>query len=196
MEPRGFPAFGTVSIHPRQYERFKSGELWKSWRAQHRDLFDEHDEQEVRSQAHLGRHFFEWMAAVLIFNATGSRSLQSKYDLGAAGARIRKRPTFERLAGPEVIEKFEAARRAQRERGDRRPGCPDLLVYDDDGQWFFVEVKGPDDDWQPDQAEWFEEIAGIFERPVYLLQFRWSESRKEWAKRINGNATETRRTDQ
>jgi hypothetical protein len=117
------------------------------WREQYPDLFDEDDLALLVNQARRGYHFYEWYAAIHLFQRDGSRSLVEKYDTyenhrlnhRRQGHR-RKVAEYERVV-PEsqrqVLHEICSLCRAQ---------LPDLLVMPADGTSFaFAEVKGATD---------------------------------------------------
>jgi hypothetical protein len=67
--------FGDFEVNPKQRERFKSGELWQRWSEKYPYLFDADDVRIACTQAHLGYHFYEWLAAILVYHTTGYLSL-------------------------------------------------------------------------------------------------------------------------
>ena len=75
-----FVDIGTFAFSRAQQARFKSGELWNEWVCQYPNIFDDRDIDLVRTQGSSGVHFYEWLAAVLIFNTTGYLSLVEKYE--------------------------------------------------------------------------------------------------------------------
>ena len=54
-------------FHASQRERFQTGALVAEWAERYQSLFDFEDVQLARQQPN--RHFFEWLAAVLLFES-------------------------------------------------------------------------------------------------------------------------------
>lgn len=170
-----FPTFGTIRVREELRTAFRAG-LWDAWWTHFGDrLFDPKDLALARSQAAprpkgCGAFFFEWLSAILVFHLTGYHSLQSKYDRTSDGQLVRKRPTFERLAGRTVFDFIDAARA----RGCVA-GCPDLVAFKPDySDWFFIDAKGPDDSLRGPQTAWWRDLSAFTKKPVYLMPFGWA----------------------
>src|SRR6266704_2006131 len=54
--------------------------LWRDWARQYPKLFDKSDVDRAGTQAPLGRHYFEWLAAVRLHELTGYYCLLAKYQ--------------------------------------------------------------------------------------------------------------------
>jgi hypothetical protein len=96
--------------------------------------------------------------------ATGYDALVAHYQFRK---HARKWETAERLVGA-------SAWRSMLELGTtNRCQVPDLLMYaDNHSDWFFCEVKGPNDRLRPRQREFFDSIARITHKPIYVLTLR------------------------
>lgn len=129
-------------FHGAQRQRFRDGDLARDWHHRYPELFDEADERVLRTVHQRRYNFLEWLAAVLLFEATGYRSLVAKYT---AKSHPNKRLVLGRCLPPPLLEwvlRYE-------------PGQPDLFCYSHDfGSWFFCEVKGPGDRIRDNQREW------------------------------------------
>ena len=84
-----------------QRDKFRAGVLGEQWAKRYPEVFDEDDLRLYRNQCENGYHFFEWLAAIIIFESTGYLSLIEKY--GCAGHK-RKLPLWEKIA-PLSIQK-------------------------------------------------------------------------------------------
>jgi hypothetical protein len=140
-----------------QRERFFDGELGEHWKKKYRRLFDKHDERLRRSQGTKKKskncyHFYEWLSAILIFEATGYRSLM-KYD---CAKHKKKHKLFERIAPREVYEFLK----------QDSSGCPDLFCY---SPWHFCEVKGAGDKLSKKQLDRFSELHKLSGKQVCVL---------------------------
>jgi hypothetical protein len=141
-------------------ESFRQGTLAVAWAARYPHLFDDRDVNLVKNQPN--GHFYEWLAAILLFEATGYCSLVEKYD---SPSHIRKVAIFSRFVSSTV-------RTYVREEIDG--GAPDLFVYDPEGNdWFFCEVKGPSDRVRPSQTACWRRLSELTEREVRLLRFEY-----------------------
>jgi hypothetical protein len=159
-----FNDFGTFSFSKSQQDRFKGGELWQEWATRYPELFDEKDVDLAKSQGPRGYHFYEWLAAVIIFNSTGYLSLVEKYE---TPSHLRKFKIFSSMVGPDLLQlvlDYETFGGTQ---------CPDLFVYSPTGNdWFFCEVKGQGDRLRPIQKEYFTELSRISQRPINVVKLR------------------------
>ncbi len=66
-------------FHISQRARFRSGALAHEWWQRYPGLFDERDIEVLKTEHQRKYNFLEWLAAVLIFESTGLRSLVAKY---------------------------------------------------------------------------------------------------------------------
>ena len=162
-----FISIGPFEIQAEERERFISGSLWEGWIKKYPDIFDEDDHRLAQSQAHLGYHFYEWRAAVLIYQKMGYLSLVEKYQFKK---HKRKQDIFlQRVSSlPRLLDLI--ARRKEYGHGVQ---CPDLFVYKRNNltDWFFCEVKGPKDKIRDIQERYFYKIANASGNPVRLIQF-------------------------
>lgn len=141
-----------------QRDRFRLGTLLDEWAARYPNIFDERDVAIAKNQPPY--HFFEWLAAVLFYEAAGYLSLIEKYE---TALHDRKIEVFRKTVPPAVCDDVLA----------NRSGLPDLLVYAPNSEnWFFCEIKGANDRLKPHQIERFETLAALSRRPVRILRFR------------------------
>ena len=163
-----FRDLGTIPFHESQKRAYREGILWKEWADRYPELFDDLDLSQAKSQADLGYHFFEWLAAIVLYSTTGHLSLVAKYEFPK---HERKHEVFRSLVSDPV---YAAVRDRTRFGGVQ---CPDLFLFDQDRtDWFFCEVKGPGDRLRPTQREYFEHLAELSGRSVRVLRFREVES--------------------
>jgi hypothetical protein len=159
-----FELFASYFTHPGHHELFRSNELVTRWARTYPMLFDEDDLRIAQTQAEGGYHFYEWLAAVLIYHTHGLYSLVEQYQLGRHSSKQEK---LAKLTTAEVVEFI----RSHPEFG--KVQCPDLIVYQPDySDWFFCEVKGPTDRVRDVQVEFFRALSNLSGKPVRLLKFR------------------------
>jgi hypothetical protein len=135
--------------------RFKNGELWRYWAEKYKGvLFDKDDCRLCGKSGGAGRgyYFFEWLGAVLLYEATGYRSLVMKYG---CGNHSEKMPVYNKLM-PDSLPDVS--------------GYPDLFVYAPDlNDFYFCEVKGGKDKLRPHQVDLYKKIYKITGEPVRVL---------------------------
>lgn len=162
-----FFELGVFKFNKAQQDRFKSGTLWREWSRRYPDIFDDRDVDLARTQGPGGTHFYEWLAAITIFNTTGYLSLVEKYE---SRSHPRKFEIFCSCIDNELLElvlDYETFGGTQ---------CPDLFVYSRDKRdWFFCEVKGEGDRLSPTQRKYFEALAELSGKPIRTVQFRLSK---------------------
>ena len=158
---------GPFSRTQAERQRFCTGFLWREWAERYPQLFDADDCRIARTQAQHGLHFFEWLAAIRIYEATGYLSLIEKYEFKK---HSRKQRIVKSLL-PQSVLKVLSHRNRQ-----GRVQSPDLLVYTADlSDWYFCEVKGPSDLLRKKQLDFFEKLTTVSQKPVALLEFRKCE---------------------
>lgn len=152
---------------PELKEHFQSGAGMREWYARYGGvLFDEEDRRLAESQA--GHHFYEWLGAVVMHEATGYRCLLQKYQFAS---HPRKQEVLSRLIPPPLAAIFDG--QVERGEGGSRMQGPDLLMYDPcESDFFFCEVKGPRDDLRPKQVRFFQAVAEATGRRIEILRFR------------------------
>jgi hypothetical protein len=127
------------------------------------ELFDKQDLKNAQNQPRY--HFFEWLGAIVLYQATGYLSLIAKYQFEK---HRRKQEILKKLREAEVL----AVLVDRTEHGATQG--PDLLMYARDfSDWFFCEVKGPRDDLRPEQERKFEALAETSGKPVCRLNLKW-----------------------
>ena len=137
----------TFTYHAAQRERFRSGSLAEEWKSRYPMIFDQADLDLVRNQPLY--HFFEWLSAVLLYEATGWLSLVESYT---AGTHPGKRARLRAIVGEEILRELDL----------HQSGQPDLFVYrPGTDQWFFCEVKGGPDKERENQREWRERFRKL-----------------------------------
>jgi hypothetical protein len=155
--------YGEFYFTPDQRIKFRDGELWKTWAEQYPFLFDEQDCSYAKNQAPFGYFFIEWLGAILIYQATGHRSLQGSYGFPN---HIGKRKVVQKLLSKDACEIiFDQA------KYHSQP--PDLLVYAPNfSNYFFCELKGPGDRLRINQTSYYQEIEKVSGKRVYLLRLK------------------------
>ena len=132
----------TFTYHAAQRDRFRAGTLAEEWHEKYPELFDAEDLKLLTTPHQRMYHFFEWLSAIVLYEATGYRSLVEGYT---AKTHPGKRERLEWMVGPEMFRWLDA----------HQSGQPDLFVYRmETKSWFFCEVKGPGDRMRENQKEW------------------------------------------
>jgi hypothetical protein len=150
--------FATILFTEEQRKRFRSGELVKEWSRIYKEIFDEDDFRITLKQNSY--HFFEWLAAIVIYNTTGYLSLVEKYR---CKNHPRKQKILHKLFSDEIVAKIC--------RGGVQN--PDLLCYRPDFKdYFFCEVKGLRDQMRSIQEERFRELKRSIGKEIYLIEFK------------------------
>jgi hypothetical protein len=120
-------------------------------------LFDKDDRMICRSQHGGGYHFYEWLAAILLYESTGYLSLVEKYW---SNAHPRKLAIWDKLC-PEAVRNVP-----------HESGWPDSFFYAPDlPDWFFLETKGADKILDA-QHRCFADLYRVSRRTVRVLQFK------------------------
>jgi hypothetical protein len=150
----------TFQYHASQRVHFMEGGLVERWRSIYGDMFDEEDYRLAVNQRQNGNHFFEWLAAVLLRESTGYRSLIEKYE---SANHAEKLATFRKTVDRGTFE-FAMSHRA---------GLPDLFVYGPlSTNWFFCEVKGGRDVLSARQKELHAKLEQVSKTVVRILWFK------------------------
>jgi hypothetical protein len=158
----------TFYFDPVLREQFKTGNLIDSWFVQYPRLFDAMDLEIAKNQRGIGKdqrtyHFYEWLAAILIFHTTGYLSLIEQYEFKR---HSQKRNLLHRLVSQEVFDII-----TNHSEHFNRLQCPDLLVYAPDfSNWYFCEAKGPQDKIRPQQKLFFEKLEKVSGKPIQLIR--------------------------
>jgi hypothetical protein len=135
--------------------------LAREWMRRYPHLFDEDDFRCTRKQRDL--HFWEWYAAIHIFETEGAHSLVEKYvykNHPVKAARLAS------VLSQNQIDTLNAVCR------ETHAEPPDLFVYvPGTHRFWFVEVKVPPDYVRPTQAANHEAITRELGVPVKILRF-------------------------
>jgi hypothetical protein len=132
--------------------------LVRIWAKQYPKIFDKDDIRVTRKQQNY--HFFEWLAAIIIYNSTGYFSLVEKYEFQN---HERKQKILRKLMTNEQITQIYL----------HGAQCPDLLAYSPDHRdWFFCEVKGPRDKLRKEQITYFEKLKKFTGKRTYVIEFK------------------------
>jgi hypothetical protein len=131
------------------------------WLERYPQLFDADDFRCTRRQPTL--HFWEWYAAIHIFERDGAYSLVEKYV-------YKNHPVKTARLASILSESQLGILKAICHRHKAEP--PDLFVYvPETGRFWFAEVKGPTDHQHANQAASHEAIERELGVPVEILQF-------------------------
>ena len=157
------PTLAKFFTSPQHQQRWREGLLAPEWASAYPAIFDHDDLRIAGTQAHLGYHYHEWLAAILLHHTKGLLSLVEKYTFRS---HDRKRRVVERLCDASSTEFL-----LQRGK-EALVQCPDLLVYRPDlSEWYFCEVKGPHDRLRPEQAALFDQVEQATGKKVFLVEF-------------------------
>jgi hypothetical protein len=147
-----------------QRDHFRSGDLMLDWAEKYPMLFDKRDVEICQNQPDY--HFFEWLGAVVFYEATGYLSLVEKYE---SKSHPRKVNTLKRAVPSNVFDYIQT----------NRSGVPDLFVYARDlSDWFFCEIKGNNDRIRKNQSVRFKELEALSGREVMVLKFKELKTNK------------------
>jgi hypothetical protein len=163
----GNSEIGVFPFTLEQRRRFQTGELWQEWTRRYPDIFDDLDRAIAKTQApkRMGYHFYEWLAAVLIFESMGYLSLVEHYEFKK---HKRKQEIVHARVSPEL---FKLITHHSKDYG--RVQCPDLFVYSlETADWFFCEVKGPKDAVRERQRQFFEALETTSGQPIRIIRFK------------------------
>lgn len=138
---------------------FRAGILSRDWAQQYPSVFDDDDLRLATGLQRKTNHFFEWLAAVHLYELTGYLSLVEKYD---CRNHPRKHSLFRTIVGPTVFANVMS----------NPQGIPDLVVYSPDhADWLFAEVKGSTDRLKDYQRSRIHELAALTGRSVLVLNY-------------------------
>jgi len=159
-----FPVIATFITTDSHRENFSKGGLADEWARVYPMLFDAKDIQIARNQKHMGYHYYEWIAAILLYHTKGLLSLVEQY---AYKSHKRKRRVLESLMSDDVLNFIAKAGISSATQ------CPDLLVYSPDrSNWFFCEVKGPHDKLRESQIKYFHDLSQVSGKEVKIVRFQ------------------------
>ena len=142
----------TFTFHRVQRDRFRMGELGAEWAARYPMLFDKDDVRILATEHQRKYHFLEWLAAILLYEATGYFSLVEGYTARSHDDKLRQ---LEGVVGPGMFEELLKD----------ESGQPDLFVFHPVAKhWFFCEVKGPGDKERVNQRLWIERFNAMAQK--------------------------------
>ncbi len=146
---------------PRSLKDMWADPLAGEWRGRYPHLFDEDDFRCTRKQPTL--HFWEWFAAIHVFEREGAYSLVEKYVYKNHPV---KRARLASILSASQQDIFGAVLK----RYHVEP--PDLFVHvPGTRRFWFAEVKGPTDRLRDKQAASHEAIESELGVPVEILRF-------------------------
>jgi|SRR5882724_1650877 len=161
---------GTFDIPHERRKRFIAGKLWPEWAKEYPRIFDADDQRLAKNQACHYCHFYEWQAAILLYEKKGYLSLIEKYD---CKNHKQKQAVLQQLVSQKLMSSSLLELLVNRRQLGYHTQPPDLLAYKTDlADWFFCEVKGPKDKLRPEQNRYFQELAVECGKPIQLIQFR------------------------
>ena len=153
-------SFGTFKFHSTTREAFRSGTLVKKWAKEYKQIFDTQDVQIALNQPDY--HFYEWLMAILVYQSTGYLSLVEQYEFIR---HIRKQSILRKMISKELFAFI------QNHKKFGSVQCPDLFVYASDyTDWFFCEVKGPNDKLRTEQTNFFLELEKMAGKPIFVIK--------------------------
>jgi hypothetical protein len=154
----------TLEYDERQRERFRSIQLVSEWHDKYPCLFDKQDFEFALNQASKGYHFFEWLAAIVLYESLGMLSLVEQYEFKSHKL---KQGILDKML-PEKVRTLVVDHK--KDFGNVQ--CPDLFVYTPDySGWFFCEVKGPKDKIQANQKSFFDSLREASDKTIGLIKF-------------------------
>ncbi len=152
----------TFEIDESLRRKFHSGELAREWREKYSEIFDDDDLRLALSQP--SNHFYEWAAAIHLYEDKGYYSLIEKYQYKN---HKHKQSVMQKLDFDNLRKAMEYQRLKNKEQS------PDLLVYRPDfSDWFFCEVKGGTDKLRKEQESHFEILSALSGKPIYLIKIK------------------------
>ena len=160
-----FEVIGPIIADKAAESLWRQGILQRQWVDKYPELFDERDLEIFLNQRH--HHFYEASAAIW-WHERGYLSLVEKYDIKTPNERHpRKASIFHQCVSSPLFDRMWVAKKAHGYRGP-----PDLFVYKPDlSDWFFCEVKGPNDKVRSAQSAFWKELEEIFAKKVRILHF-------------------------
>lgn len=164
-----FEPLASFKTHPDLHIQFRSEELYNQWAHNYPMLFDSDDLRIAISQASMGYHYYEWLSAILIYHTLGKYSLIEQYQFKSHQRK------YDKLIKLTTIDAIDFIR-SHPEFGEVQ--CPDLLVYEPDfSDWYFCEVKGPNDRLRETQIEFFMELSKRTNKPIKTVEFEYITDR-------------------
>ncbi len=155
-----FNVYATFITSDAHREYFSKGNLVEEWSRMYSFLFDNQDSQIALNQRHLGYHYYEWLAAILLYHTRGFLSLVETYSFKSHEHQWK---ILETLVSGDTMD-FIASKGV-----GNVTQCPDLLVYTPNRkEWFFCEVKGPKDKLRKKQIDFFHELERVSDKKLIL----------------------------
>lgn len=156
--------YATFITNEAHHDLFRNGNLVEEWSCMYPMLFDSDDVRIAHNQRHLGFHYHEWLAAILLYHTTGLLSLIEAY---AYKIHTRKRQILETLVNDDAFDLITSAGISSVTQ------CPDLLVYHPvTKDWFFCEVKGPNDHLRESQLDFFKKLEDVTGKEIKVIYFQ------------------------
>lgn len=178
---------GTFDIPYERRMRFIAGKLWSEWAKEFPRIFDEDDQRLAENQARYHCHFYEWQAAILLYEKTGYLSLIEKYH---CKNHMQKQDVLKQLVSQKLMPSRLLELLMNRRQFGYHAQPPDLLAYKTDlADWFFCEVKGPKDKLRPEQDRYFQKLAAVSGKPIQLIQLRLIEDESQKVKTMKAKQT-------
>jgi len=158
-----FQQLGHFVITELQKELHKNGVSWKKWIIDYPMIFDEKDQQYLRSQSQYGYLLFGSLTAIFIYNSTGYIPVFGSYF---NKGHVRKRKIVKSIVSPATWDLLENMK-----EWECQP--PDVFAYaPDESDYFFCEAKGPGDKIRPKQEKYFRELERVSGKPVYTVTYK------------------------
>ena len=146
------------TFHKDQREQFRNGALVDIWASRYPQLFDDRDIELAQNQPNY--HFFEWLSAVMLFEATGYLSLLENYTAKSHPKKLEK---YQTIVQTEIFEYTI----------NNQSGLPDLFSYSPDEQhWLFCEVKGGPDKVRDNQDERMAELEKRTGKTIWIINLK------------------------
>lgn len=136
--------------------------LAREWLASYPDIFDQDDLRLTSKQRK--HHFFEWLAAIHVFQRDGAISLIEKYGYRKNPRQVRRLDELLPVSDAQFLREFRSTQGVQ---------PPDLLVYmPDKSKYWFAEVKGPRDQLSTQQRASHARIAHTLNAEVEVISVK------------------------
>lgn len=162
---------GTIELPKSELEGrrklWADGVLAPIWAEQFPQLFELDSEWAMGPQPTGGYGFWEFLAAIILYQATGYRSLWSRFP---KEPMPEKRQLVDKLSVDQQRSLLPILDDSGPHKGTQ---VPDLLMYAKDySDWFFCEVKGPKDSVSQEQCDKWNDLAAITGKSIRLLEFK------------------------
>lgn len=150
----------TFHYDPQLITTFRTSDLRDRLFAQYPMLFDQVGLEIARNQ--LEYHFFEWLAAITIYEESGWISLVEKNQFKSHPVQ---RETFKRIVSSAVFELSKPENNSGVQMSDFFVNIPD------ESNCYFCGVKGDKDRISNAQRKYFESIEKVSENEIIELRF-------------------------